>query len=325
MSMPSPSTSLDVDTAARLRVVLGRLARRLRPTAAGVAAGLTPTRSAVLLAVVRDGPSRLSELAAAEGINPTMLSRVISELVAGGLLERLSDEGDRRAAWVKATAAGRRLAERMRSERTDALKTALKMLSDGERRALEQALPALEELAEQLKAPPRVTRVSNAGKITFAALSRPQLPPLLRRSGDLDDRHVDADDRPGVAGADAHPLEHRARRRSSALQTLPVLLLGPYGGVIADRVDKRRLMIALQSAMGVQALVLGLLTVTGGVRVWEIGVLAALLGSTTRSRTRRASRSCSRWSAPSICATRSASTRCWSTSRARSGRRSPAS
>ncbi len=63
-----------------------------------------------------------------------------------------------------------------------------------------------------------------------------------------------------------------------ALQTLPVLLLGPYGGVIADRVDKRKLMIVLQSAMGVQALALGLLTVTGVVTVWEIGVLAALLG-----------------------------------------------
>jgi MFS family permease len=63
-----------------------------------------------------------------------------------------------------------------------------------------------------------------------------------------------------------------------ALQTLPVLLLGPYGGVIADRVDKLRLMIALQIAMGVQALVLGVLTVTGSVRLWEIGVLAALLG-----------------------------------------------
>ena len=63
-----------------------------------------------------------------------------------------------------------------------------------------------------------------------------------------------------------------------ALQTLPVLLLAPYGGVIADRVDKRRMMIGLQSAMGVQALVLGVLTVTGGVRVWQIGVLAMLLG-----------------------------------------------
>jgi MFS family permease len=63
-----------------------------------------------------------------------------------------------------------------------------------------------------------------------------------------------------------------------ALQTLPVLLLGPYGGVIADRIDKRRLMVILQIAMGVQALVLGVLTVTGAVRLWEIGALAALLG-----------------------------------------------
>ena len=63
-----------------------------------------------------------------------------------------------------------------------------------------------------------------------------------------------------------------------ALQTLPVLLLGPYGGVIADRVDKRRLMVMLQAAMGVQALILGVLTVTGAVELWEIGVLALLLG-----------------------------------------------
>lgn len=63
-----------------------------------------------------------------------------------------------------------------------------------------------------------------------------------------------------------------------ALQTLPILLLGPYGGVIADRVDKRRVMIWLQAMMGVQALALGLLTVTGSVRVWQIGALAVLLG-----------------------------------------------
>jgi MFS family permease len=63
-----------------------------------------------------------------------------------------------------------------------------------------------------------------------------------------------------------------------ALQTLPVLVLGPYGGVIADRVDKLKAMISLQTVMGVQALVLGLLTVTGEVRLWHVGVLAALLG-----------------------------------------------
>jgi MFS family permease len=63
-----------------------------------------------------------------------------------------------------------------------------------------------------------------------------------------------------------------------ALQTLPILLLGAYGGVIADRVDKRRLMIVLQSLMGVQALVLGVLTVTHHVHLWEVCVLAVVLG-----------------------------------------------
>lgn len=63
-----------------------------------------------------------------------------------------------------------------------------------------------------------------------------------------------------------------------AAQTLPILLLGPYGGVIADRVDKRRAMILLQSMMGLQALALGLLTITGAVAVWQIALLAALLG-----------------------------------------------
>ena len=63
-----------------------------------------------------------------------------------------------------------------------------------------------------------------------------------------------------------------------ALQTLPVLLLGPYGGVVADRVDKRKLMMALQAMMGVLALVLGILTVTHEVTLWQVYVLAFLLG-----------------------------------------------
>ena len=63
-----------------------------------------------------------------------------------------------------------------------------------------------------------------------------------------------------------------------ALQTLPVLLLGPYGGVVADRVDKRRLMILLQSFMGLQALVLGALTLTHHVTYLDVCLLAFILG-----------------------------------------------
>ena len=63
-----------------------------------------------------------------------------------------------------------------------------------------------------------------------------------------------------------------------ALQTVPMLLLGPYGGVVADRSDKRLLMIGLQTLMGVQALILGLLVVTDTIALWHVYVLAVALG-----------------------------------------------
>jgi MFS family permease len=63
-----------------------------------------------------------------------------------------------------------------------------------------------------------------------------------------------------------------------ALQTLPVLILGSYGGVVADRMDKRRLMIGLQSVMGLLALALGVLTLTHEVRLWQVFAPALLLG-----------------------------------------------
>jgi DNA-binding MarR family transcriptional regulator len=149
--MSPVAPALDIDTAARLRVAIGRLSRRLRTTAAGSAAGLTPTKISVLLTVVREGPIRLSALADSESLNPTMLSRVIADLVEAGLVARTSDDGDRRAAWVEPTEDGRQLARRMRRERTDAVNDALEGLNPADRELLEKALPALEQLAEQLR------------------------------------------------------------------------------------------------------------------------------------------------------------------------------
>ncbi|MEQ3549392.1 MFS transporter [Pseudonocardia nematodicida] len=63
-----------------------------------------------------------------------------------------------------------------------------------------------------------------------------------------------------------------------AVQTLPTLLLGPYAGVWVDRLDRRRLMIGLQAMMGVQALALAVLTLTGTIALWHVYVLAAVLG-----------------------------------------------
>ena len=65
---------------------------------------------------------------------------------------------------------------------------------------------------------------------------------------------------------------------TTGLQFLPALLLSPVAGLVADRVSKQRLLQVTQGVMGVTALVLGLLTVTGRVEVWHVYVLAFVLG-----------------------------------------------
>jgi MFS family permease len=65
---------------------------------------------------------------------------------------------------------------------------------------------------------------------------------------------------------------------TTALQFLPMLLFGLYGGVLADRYDKRRMLIAAQGVMGALALLLGVLDLSGAVQLWHVYVLAFLLG-----------------------------------------------
>ncbi|MDP9406531.1 MAG: MFS transporter [Actinomycetota bacterium] len=65
---------------------------------------------------------------------------------------------------------------------------------------------------------------------------------------------------------------------TTGLQFLPLLVLGLWGGLLADRFDKRRLLLGAQAAMGLLALVLGLLVETGAVALWHVYVLAACLG-----------------------------------------------
>jgi MFS family permease len=67
----------------------------------------------------------------------------------------------------------------------------------------------------------------------------------------------------------------------TALQFGPSLIFGMWGGVLADRLDKRRTLLATQSALALIALTLGLLDVAGLVRYWHVLVLATLLGLVT--------------------------------------------
>ncbi|MEV1174353.1 MFS transporter [Nonomuraea sp. NPDC049784] len=67
----------------------------------------------------------------------------------------------------------------------------------------------------------------------------------------------------------------------TALQFLPQTLFGLYGGILADRYPKRRLLLLTQTLMCLQSLLLGVLTLTGMVNVWQLYALAFTLGTAT--------------------------------------------
>lgn len=66
-----------------------------------------------------------------------------------------------------------------------------------------------------------------------------------------------------------------------ALQFLPLMLLGLYGGVVADRYPKRPLLMGTQTLMGLLAAVLAIVTLTGTVALWHVYAVAFLLGLVT--------------------------------------------
>jgi MFS family permease len=62
------------------------------------------------------------------------------------------------------------------------------------------------------------------------------------------------------------------------VQTLPMLVVGPYGGLVADRSEGRRLLIAPQLGMALPAAALAALALCGTVQLWHVLVMAAALG-----------------------------------------------
>ncbi|RFU85292.1 MFS transporter [Streptomyces triticagri] len=66
-----------------------------------------------------------------------------------------------------------------------------------------------------------------------------------------------------------------------ALQFLPMMLFGLYGGVLVDRLPKRGILFFTQSAMGLTGLALAVLTLTGSVEVWHVYLTAFVLGLVT--------------------------------------------
>lgn len=139
----------DTETLSKLRGVISKLARELNATATGE--GLTPTQASVLGLIAVRGPLGLTELARLEGLNPTMLSRVVGKLTELGLIQRDPNPDDLRAIRVEATDAGRHLHDRVKLLRTEAIGTCLDQLSPESAQTIITALPALEELAQAMR------------------------------------------------------------------------------------------------------------------------------------------------------------------------------
>jgi len=130
--------------AARLRVAVLRLSRRLRKHEL---AGLTPSQLSTLSSVGKSGPVRLGDLAAAERIAPSTLTRLVNVLEDRGYLVRKPAPDDARAYLVTVTDRGNEVLGRIREEATSMLTDILTTLTPDQLGALEAALPALEQLA----------------------------------------------------------------------------------------------------------------------------------------------------------------------------------
>ena len=140
---------MDTELVVRLRAVISRLTRLLNDTSTGE--GLTPTQYSVLVLVRNQGPLGLTELAEMEGLNPTMLSRVVKALDERGLVRRMTDPGDARAARLVATAEGEQVHDRVRAERTKVVSDCIDRLPPDTAETLAASVPTLEALAEALK------------------------------------------------------------------------------------------------------------------------------------------------------------------------------
>lgn len=134
-------TDLAVEVATGLERTV-RLLRSLTPTR-----GLSFTSAATLSTLERSGPSRLTVLAEREGVTQPAMTQVVARLQESGLVTRTADPDDGRVVLVSVTDAGRDELALRRRARAERLSGMLAQLSQEELRALHDALPVIDTLA----------------------------------------------------------------------------------------------------------------------------------------------------------------------------------
>ena len=140
-----PSAPPEVELASRLRLAITRMARRLRQQAG---TDLGPSQLAALATIQRHGPLAPSELADREHIRRPTATRVLTRLVAAGLVERIPDPSDGRSAIVTATPRGRAMLRRLRQRKTAYLARRMRALPREDVEALARAAEVLERVLE---------------------------------------------------------------------------------------------------------------------------------------------------------------------------------
>ncbi len=143
----SHTTGTEVDNdaalAARLRLSVARLHRRLRQSADP---GLTISQLSALASIERDGPITLGDLARVEQVQPPTMTALAGKLEAAGLVERSIDPTDRRIHRVTVSRDGARLLARQRTQKNAFLERRLRALSDDDRSVLRRAAAIMETL-----------------------------------------------------------------------------------------------------------------------------------------------------------------------------------
>jgi DNA-binding MarR family transcriptional regulator len=143
MTAPTRDNVFHAETAARLRVVIARLARQLRQHSPG---GLTPSQWSALAMVDTHGPLRIGDLADREGVSAPTATRVVASLEELGLLSRASDPSDRRTSYIALTDEGRGKLESTRRSQSTELVQRLSEMPPQDVRRLVELLPILESL-----------------------------------------------------------------------------------------------------------------------------------------------------------------------------------
>ena len=261
--------------ASDLRPVLLRLSRELRKETEQL--GVTARQATLLWLVKRSPGLSLAELAAEEGISPPALSGHVDRLENAGLLERVRSTGDRRRVGLRLTDEGTRLMRRIRARRTTWLADRLRTLQPAELKVVESAIPALQQLLRER----RMTSLAVALRTrTFRSLRRHRNYRIFFY-GQL----------VSLAGSWMQNIALAwlvLELSGSALaigalafcRFVPFTVFGLAAGVVADRMDTRKLVMATQGAALIVSVALAVVTLTGTATLTVVYVLAALGGIT---------------------------------------------